>query len=80
MGAIATILPLVLEAFKLAPTLINAGSQVIEGARQIWNSVAAEDPPTPEQQKTYDDAERAAFEALMESTKDVAEEGDLDRP
>jgi hypothetical protein len=79
MGAITTILPLVLEAFKLVPSLVAAGQQVYDGAKQIWAGVTSEDAPTPEQQAEYDAAEQAAFNALMESTKDVAEEGDLKR-
>ena len=72
MGMVATVLPLILEAFKLAPQLVSTGRQVVEGAKQIWESVTAEEPPTPEQRKAYDDAEAAAFAALMKSTEDVA--------
>lgn len=76
MGMVATVLPLIIEAFKLAPQMVSAGRQVVEGAKQIWESVTAEEPPTPEQRKAYDDAEAAAFAALMKSTEDVAEDGD----
>lgn len=74
MGAVATILPLVLEAFKLAPSLISTGKDVYEGAKQIWEGVSSEHIPTPEEQAKYDDAEKEAFEALMKSTDDVKEE------
>ena len=73
---VATILPLVIEAFKLAPQLISTGREVVEGAKQIWESVTAEDPPTAEQRQQYDAAEAEAFAALMKSTEDVAEDGD----
>lgn len=76
MSMVATVLPLILEAFRLAPQLVSTGRQVVEGAKQIWESVTAEEPPTPEQRAEYDAAEAAAFAALMKSTEDVAEDGD----
>lgn len=76
MGMVATILPLILEAFRLAPQLVSTGEAVIEGAKQIWESVTSEEPPTPAQRQQYDDAEAAAFAALMRSTDDVADEGE----
>jgi K+/H+ antiporter YhaU regulatory subunit KhtT len=76
MGMVATILPLVIEAFKLAPQLIDGGRTVIDSAKKIWETVTAEEEPTPEQRRQYDEAEAAAFAALMQSTADVAEEDD----
>jgi len=75
MGTIATILPLVLELLKAAPQFVEAGQGIVAGAKQIWASATAEDPPTPEQRQAYDAAEAAAFAALMKSTEDVAEDG-----
>ena len=79
MGAITAILPLVIEAFKLAPSLVEGGSRVYEGAKEIWYGITADEAPTTEQKATYEAAELAAFNALMKSTDDVKEEGDLER-
>lgn len=76
MGTIALALPLVLQALELAPKLISGGQRVYDGAKAIWDGATSDEAPTAAQQQQYDDAERAAFNALMESTKDVAEEGD----
>ena len=56
MGAIATILPLVLEALKLAPTLVSTGAQVVAGAQQIWTGVTSDHVPTTAEQAQYDAA------------------------
>lgn len=78
MGIAATALSIALEAFRLAPQLINGARDVIEAGKKIWETATAEEDPTPEQRQQYDAAEAAAFAALMESTKDVAEEGDTE--
>jgi len=69
MGMVATILPLVLEALKAAPQLVSTGREVIEGAKQIWDGVTAEEPATPDQQAQVDEALRVAHEALQNAAK-----------
>jgi hypothetical protein len=64
---IATILPLVLEALKMAPQLVSTGREVVDGAKQIWAAVTAENPPTADQQAEYDAALDAAHRALQNS-------------
>lgn len=73
MGAIVTILPLVLEGLKLVPTLVKGGVEVYKGIEQVWEGVTKGESPTPEQQKQYDDAMEKAFNELMQSTDDVKE-------
>ena len=73
MGAVAVILPLVLEALKMVPTLVTTGKQVYDGVKSIWEGVTSQHTPTPEEQKAYDDAMEVAFQALMRSTEDVKE-------
>jgi hypothetical protein len=72
MGAIATILPLVLEALKLAPTLVSTGQQVYDGAKAIWDGVSAQEVPTPEQQAQVDAALAESHAALMADSSDQA--------
>lgn len=72
MGAVATILPLVLEGLKLAPTLISTGQQVYDGAKAIWEGVTAEQAATPEQQAQVDAALAESHAALMAATEDQA--------
>jgi hypothetical protein len=74
MGAVAMILPLVLQGLTLVPSLVSTGKQVYDGVKDIWEGVTAENPPTAEEQKQYDDAMEVAFQALMKSTDDVKEE------
>ncbi len=74
MGAVAMILPLVLQGLELVPSLVSTGKQVYDGVREIWEGVTSEHTPTPEEQKQYDDAMEVAFQALMKSTDDVKEE------
>lgn len=70
MGTVATILPLVLEALRVAPTLVSTGKEVVEGVRQIWAGVTAEEPATSDQQAQVDEALRAAHEALQNAARD----------
>lgn len=65
--SVAAILPLVLQALKLAPGFIQTGGEIIEGAQKIWNGVTAEQPPTPDQQAEYDRALQEAHDALQRS-------------
>lgn len=65
MGAVATILPLVLQALALVPRLTTMTQDVIEGVQKIWDGVTANEDPTPEQMAEYQaalDAARAEFE------------------
>jgi hypothetical protein len=73
MGEVAMILPLVLQGLELVPKLTSTGKDVYDGVRSIWEGVTTENPPTPEEQKQYDDAMEVAFQALMKSTDDVRE-------
>lgn len=57
---VAVILPLVLEALKLAPTLVTEGPKVIAGAKQVWEGVTSEHVPTADEQAQYDAALAAA--------------------
>lgn len=73
MNTIAIVLPLILEVVKLAPKVVNGGMMMYNAAQTMWEGVTADAPPTPEQQKQYDDAMEVAYLALMESTDDVKE-------
>lgn len=75
-GIIASVLPLLVETMRVAPQMVEGGKKVFESAKEIWATITAEEEPTPEQRQEYDDAEAAAFAALMESTQDVAEDED----
>lgn len=57
---IAELLPILLEVLAKAPG-------VIESVRQIWTLATQTTAPTPEEQKTFDDALDAAHKALQES-------------
>lgn len=61
------ILNAVIEAIKAAPTLIDTGKDLIEGAQKMWESVTAENPPTEAQQAEYDKALQEAHDALQKS-------------
>lgn len=78
MGMVASVLPLILEAFKLAPQMIEGGKDIVDAGKKIWETVTAEEEPTPDQRQQYDDAEAEAFAALMKSTEDVKEDGEDD--
>ena len=65
MGAVAAILPLIIQALALVPTLTSTAQDVIDGVEKIWSGVTAEEDPTPEQMAQYQaalDAARAQFE------------------
>jgi len=71
MPAIATILPLILQLFELAPQLIQGGKRLVDAAVSIWDTVAAEVPPTPEERAQYEAAFRATHEAFQASATRV---------
>jgi hypothetical protein len=60
-------IPLVIELVKYAPTLIKGGMEIIDAAQDMWVTLTAEEPPTPEQQAEFDAALEAAHHALQES-------------
>lgn len=64
MGAI---FPIIIELVKQAPSLVQTGQQVVDGARQLWDTVSSEQAPTPELQAEYDRALQEAHDALQRS-------------
>ena len=63
----AEVLAIVIEIIKYAPTLGAAGSEVIAGAKQIWETISSRTTLTDAQIAEYNAALDAAHEALQNS-------------